>query len=107
MKFLILLISLFLFSESSGKDIQVVYRNESPVDKSGMTFYKKVSNDYLDRADLILKSAEKDIIKIAKEKHASVVEIYVLEKVNGEIPTESQFGRYGFVSVLYVLKNSN
>ncbi|PSL07233.1 hypothetical protein [Cecembia rubra] len=106
-KFLGIILSLFFILEISGKDIQVVYKYEEPLDKSGMTFYRKTSKDYLDRGDMILRNAEKDLLKIAKEKRANVVEIYVLEKVNGEIPTESQIGRFGFVSLLYVLKKSN
>ncbi|RZS97249.1 hypothetical protein [Cecembia calidifontis] len=104
MKTLFLLLNLFFLLHSNGKEIQLVYKSEIPEDRSGMIFLKKTSKDYLDRAELILKKAEKDIIKLAKEKDAHLVEIYVLEKANGEIPTESQIGRLGFVSLLVSLK---
>lgn len=98
----ILLIAVsMLFSYSDG--IKIIYKTEVPTDKSDLTYYKKKGNDQLDRSEKILKDVEREIIKLAKEKHADLIEIYVLNKENGEITTESQQGRIGFVEILFSL----
>lgn len=87
--------------------VKVVYIDELPENPEHMIYYKKVSKDYLDRAEKILVEAEEDLMKLAKEKRMPIVEIYVLEKEHGEIPTESQWGKKGYVCLLFSLKNSD
>jgi hypothetical protein len=101
----ILLVSLmFLLSNNNGK-VKVVYKEGKPQNISEHTYFKKQGKDFLDRAEVILKEAEKDLVLFAKEKNAVLVEIYILEKENGEIPTESQMGKKGFVTMYFCLKN--
>jgi hypothetical protein len=106
MKTLFLIIAAFSLLYSTGNGISIVYKSEVPMDKSGLIYYKKKGNDQLDRSEKILKEAEKEIVKFAKEKHADLIEIYVLDKGNGEIPTESQAGKMGFVEILFSLKKN-
>jgi hypothetical protein len=101
---ILLLPLVFLLSQSNGK-VKVVYKEGKPENISELTFYKKQGKDYLDRAEIILKEAEKDLVLFAKEKKAIMVEIYILEQEHGEIPTESQMGKKGFVSMYFCLKN--
>ena len=76
------------------------------MDKSDLIYYKKKGNDHLERSEKILEDAEKEIIKLAKERRADFIEIYVINKENGEIITESQQGRIGFVEILFSLRNN-
>jgi hypothetical protein len=101
---ILLLPLVFLFSQNNGK-VKVVYKEGDPKNISELTYYKKQGKDYFDRAEVILKEAEKDLVLFAKEKNAILVEIYILEQENGEIPTESQRGKKGFVSMYFCLKN--
>lgn len=90
---------------SYGDGIKIIYKSEVPSDKSDMIYYKKKGNDQMERSEKILKDAEKELINIAKERRADLIEIYVINKENGEIITESQQGRIGFVEILFSLKN--
>jgi hypothetical protein len=106
MKALFVIITAFSLLFSTVNGIRIVYKSEVPMDKSGLIYYKKKGNDQLDRSEKILKEAEKEIVKFAKERHADLIEIYVLDKGNGEIPTESQTGKMGFVEILFSLKKN-
>lgn len=87
--------------------IELIYKTERPTDKSELVFIKKAGEDYFDRAEKILKDVEKEVIALAESRNVSSVEIYVLEQQHGEIPTESQIGKVGYVSVFVSLKNHN
>lgn len=102
---IVLLLSLMFFLFQSNRIVKVVYKERTPENKSELTYYKKLGKDYLDRAEVIMKEAEKELVMLAKEKDAFLVEIYIIEQENGEIPTESQFGKKGFVSMYFCLKN--
>lgn len=104
MKILLIQIFLFLMMTSFENGVKVVYKTTKPENLSEMKLYKKVSNNHLDRAELILKEAENDLINLAKEKQATTVEIFIVDQKHGEIPTESQFGSRGYVELLYILK---
>jgi len=104
MKALIILSAFILLFSYSNNGVKVVYKSEVPDDKSGLIYYKKIGHGYLDRAEKILKDAELELIKVAEEKNAQKLEIYLLEEENGEMPTESQNGSKGFVILLFKLK---
>jgi predicted RNA-binding protein with RPS1 domain len=104
MKALIILTTFILLFSYSTNGVKVVYKSEVPEDKSGLIYYKKMGHGYLERAEKILKEAEQELIKVAEEKKAQELEIYILAEENGEMPTESQSGSKGFVILLFKLK---
>jgi hypothetical protein len=106
MKALSILITSVMLLISNSNGIKIVYKSDLPADISGLIYFKKIGNDHLDRSEKILKDAEGEIVEFAKEKDADLIEIYVLDKENGEIPTESQTGKIGFVEVLFSLKKN-
>lgn len=85
--------------------IQIEYLSEKPTNVQELTFYKKFGADYIDRPETILKELEKELKELAKRQKAQKVEIYVLETVDNEIPTETQKGRVASVAVFFKLKN--
>jgi hypothetical protein len=99
--FLAICIRLLLVQE----DIKITYVNTSPIEKSEWTYFKKTGSDNTDRSEKILKDVEAGLLAYAKKKGASKIEIYILEQENGEMPTESQRGKKGFVSMYFCLKN--
>jgi hypothetical protein len=106
MKILSILLIAVSMLFSYGDGIKIIYKSEVPTDKSDLIYYKKMGNNQLERSEKILKDAEKEVIKFAKERHADIIEIYVINKENGEIITESQQGRIGFVEILFSLRNN-
>jgi len=86
-------------------DIKILYKNESPVDRSELTYFKKTGSDYTDRAEKILKDVEFELLAYAKKKNAGSIEVYIIDQQHGELPTESQKGKKGFVEILFSLKN--
>ncbi|MGY6741430.1 MAG: hypothetical protein ACXIUQ_01740 [Cecembia sp.] len=105
MKILIYLIFVNLFFLSIQNGVKIVYLEEEPSDIKEMIFFKKEANNHLDRGEKLLHEAENELIEIAKEKGIELVEIFVIEMQHGEIPTESQFGKRGYVSLWVSLKN--
>jgi len=104
MKALFIIISSVILLICNGNGINIVYKSDLPADRSGLIYFKKLGKNQLDRSEKILKEAEKEIMEFANEKEADLIEIYVLDKENGEIPTESQTGKIGFVEILFSLK---
>ncbi|WP_291786885.1 hypothetical protein [Cecembia sp.] len=107
MKFLINLIFVGLFFLSIKNGVRIVYMEDEPTDIQEMIFFKKESNNHLDRGEKLLHEAENELIEIAKERGVELVEIFVIEMQHGEIPTESQFGKRGYVSLWVSLQNHN
>ncbi|MFC0261060.1 hypothetical protein [Fontibacter flavus] len=104
------ILSAFIFIIHLGKmdscdQVQLVYKKGTPINQSELLYIKKSGGDFFDRAEKILKEVEKEIIELAEKRNVKTVEIYVLDKQHGEIPTESQIGKVGFVTVLISLKN--
>lgn len=89
---------------SKGK-IQIEYLSEKPSNIQELTFYKKFGTDYIDSPEIILKDLEIELKELAKSKEAQKVEIFILERVESEIPTETQSGRIAYVAVFFKLKN--
>ncbi len=87
-------------------DIKIIYIDTSPIEKSEWTYFKKTGSDNTDRAEKILKDVETGLLAYAKKKGASTIEIYIIDQKNGELPTESQNGRKGFVEILFSLKSN-
>jgi hypothetical protein len=86
-------------------DVNILYKKESPIDKSELTYFKKTGSDYTDRAEKILKDVEFELLAYAKKKNAGTIEIFIIGQQHGELPTESQKGKKGFVEILFSLKN--
>ncbi|MFD2200744.1 hypothetical protein [Shivajiella indica] len=106
MKILLALTFSFLLNLGPTNGIKIIYKSDVPQDRSKMIYYKKKGHDYFERADGILKEVEKDIVHYAQGKDADLIEVYILEKANGEIPTESQEGKIGYVEILFsIMKN--
>jgi hypothetical protein len=80
--------------------VKISYMLEEPEDKSEYKFYLKNGRDQLDSEDLILFAAENDLKKIAVERNSKEVKIFIVEKSRGEIATESQLGKVGYVKLL-------
>jgi hypothetical protein len=106
MKVLFIFITSVFILISNVNGINIVYKSDLPDDRSGLIYFKKTGKNSLDRSEKILKEAEKEIIQFAKDKEADLIEIYVLDKENGEIPTESQVGKVGYVEILFSLKKN-
>ena len=88
----------------TSQKVEVVYLSELPVQREGLITYRKTAKDFLDRAEMVLKEAEQELIEMAASQDYERVEIFLLEKQHGEIPTESQLGRKGYVKLLYCFK---
>lgn len=96
---------LFLFlGFMTFQKVEVVYLTEPPTQVEGLKTYQKTAKDFLDRAEMVLKEAEKELMEMAASQDFGRVEIYLLEKQHGEIPTESQLGRRGYVKLIYCFK---
>jgi hypothetical protein len=89
----------------TSQRVKVVYLSEHPAQVEGLKTYRKTAKDFLDRAEMLLKEAEKELIEMAASQDYNRVEIFLLEKQHGEIPTESQLGRKGYVKLIYCFKN--
>lgn len=85
--------------------VQVVYLDQQPKILADQTYFKVEADNYLDRVEVILDMAEKKLVEIAEKNKSNRVEIFIIEQENGEIPTESQLGKNGFVSMYFCLKN--
>lgn len=86
-------------------EVKIQYIDSSPIEKSEWTYFKKTGSDITDRAEKILKDVEKELLVYAKKKGASSIEIYIIDQQHGELPTESQTGKKGFVEILFYLKS--
>lgn len=86
-------------------DIKIIYTKSTPIEKSEWTYFKKTASDNTDRAEKILKDVEAGLRAYAKKKGASTIEIYIIDQQHGELPTESQYGKKGFVEILFSLKS--
>jgi hypothetical protein len=97
-----LLFLLLVFGTS--QKVEVIYLSEYPAQVEGIKIYQKTAMDFLDRAEMVLKDAERELVEMAASQDYGRVEIFLLEKQHGEIPTESQFGKRGYVKLLYCFK---
>jgi len=98
---------LFLFCISiffENNEVKIVYLNERPEKIENLTFFKLEGRDFLESTQSIIRKMENRLVEFAKEKKASQIEIFILEKTKPEIPTESQFGQKAYVSILFSLK---
>lgn len=84
--------------------VQVVYLEQQPKVLENQTFCKIEADNYLDRVEILLELAEKKLIEMAEKEKFKKVEIFIIQKENGEIPTESQTGKKSFVSFYFSLK---
>jgi predicted type IV restriction endonuclease len=98
-----LVLNLYLFFEIN--DVKIVYLKEKPEKIENLTFFRVEGRDFLESPESIIKKMEIQLIDYAKEKQADEIEIFILEKSKLEIPTESQVGHIGYVSILFSLKN--
>lgn len=101
--FLVFMLTLPFFLTNNG--VKIVYLEEKPGKIDELTYSKLEGRDFLESPESIIKNLESRLIDIAKERQATKIEIFILEQSKPEIPTESQFGRKGFVSILFSLKN--
>ena len=99
----LLILNLPLFFENNG--VKIVYLEEKPEEIENLTFFKLEGRDFLESTESIIKKIEIRLVNFAKEKKATKIEIFILEKSKPEIPTESQFGNKAYVSVLFSLKS--
>ncbi len=88
------------------KEVKYVYLEEKPEDVSNIMVYKKEGNDIYDRVEKILIDAEKDLKAYALSKNQNRVEVFIVAQSHGELPTESQIGKKGYVSLLVRFKNN-
>jgi hypothetical protein len=107
MNSLLLVAFLLVIPIRQDKLVEVVYVKEAPSQLHQPGVFHKVSNDFLDRAEFLLKEVERDLIQMAASGGYGRVEIFLIEKQNGEIPTESQMGKKGYVKLMYIFKKTN
>lgn len=89
----------------STDQVQVVYLEQQPKVLENQTYCKIEADNYLDRVEVLLEFAEKKLVELAEKEKSNRVEIFIIEQVNGEIPTESQTGKRSFVTIYFCLKN--
>ncbi|EOZ93557.1 hypothetical protein A33Q_3503 [Indibacter alkaliphilus LW1] len=99
-------ISIWLLAFSIQDGVKVVYLECKPDDLSGRVVYQKKGKDIYERAEKIIKDAEEELCQYAVSKNMDLIEVYVTEQVHGQIPTESQKGEVGHVTLLVLFKKT-
>jgi len=84
--------------------VQVVYLDQQPKTLENQTYCKIEADNYLDRVEVLLELAEKKLIELAEKNNSKKVEIFIFEKENGDIPTESHAGKKSYISFFFLLK---
>jgi hypothetical protein len=101
--FFLFLLQFPIFFENN--EIKIVYLDERPEAIENLTYFKLEGRDLLESPQSIIIEMENRLVEFAKERKATKIEIFILEKTKPEIPTESQFGHKGYVSILFSLKS--
>lgn len=100
------LVSFILCFSSVQEEVKLVYLDQKPEDISKVLVYKKVGTDNYDRIEKILKDAEKDLYKYAESQNNNLIEVFIVEQSHGVLPTESQFGKKGYVTLWVCFKKT-
>ncbi|TVP47014.1 MAG: hypothetical protein EA341_13175 [Mongoliibacter sp.] len=101
-----LFISFSLWILPIQNEVKFVYLKEKPEDLSNVLVFQKEGNDIYDRAEKILIDAEKDLKAHALSKNQNRVEVFIVEQSHGVLPTESQIGKKGYVTLWVSFKKT-
>lgn len=98
--------SFLLLTFSFQDKVELLYLDEKPEEMSDILVYVKKGVDVYDRIEKILIDAEKELCQYAEVNKYNLVEVFIVEQSHGEIPTESQFGKKGFVTLWVCFKKT-
>lgn len=91
----------YLWIGISHFDVSIVYLDEMPSDRSEFLFFQTQGSDHVDSLEYLLDQTEIFLKDYAKKEGKKRVEIFIIEKVKNEIPTESQFGKKSSIKLYF------